>query len=124
MRKHNRHEWTAEHVTMLRQWQGQGYSATEISALFAKRGVTYTRSAILGKLHRTGGSNPVLFTYQENQILRKENAALKQQLLELTRKTGDNHVSIQAIRLDGDDPAGEKAAQDGHPRIRATSGKG
>jgi hypothetical protein len=66
----------------------------------------------------------VLFTYQENQILRKENAALKQQLLELTRKTGDNHVSIQAIRLDGDDPAGAKAAQDGHPRLRSKSGKG
>jgi len=66
----------------------------------------------------------LLFTYQENQILRKENAALKQQLLELTRKTGDNNAHIQAIRLDGDDPAGEKAAQDGHPRIRAKSGKG
>jgi hypothetical protein len=28
----------------------------------------------------------ILFTYQENQILRKENAALKQQVLELQRK--------------------------------------
>jgi len=66
----------------------------------------------------------LLFTYQENQILRKENAALKQQVLELQRKTGDNNAHIQAIRLDGDDPAGAKAAQDGHPRIRSKSGKG
>ena len=65
----------------------------------------------------------VLFTYQENQILRKENAALKQQILDLQRKLEENNVHVQDVRLDCDNPAREKAAPDEHASLRRKAGK-
>ena len=65
----------------------------------------------------------VLFTYQENQILRKENAALKQQILDLTRKLEENNVHVQAVRVGGDNPATEKASSDEHASLRRKAGK-
>jgi GcrA cell cycle regulator len=49
-----KHDWTPERVQWLTEWHGKGLSMSQMSAEFGRAGVSFSRNAIIGKIHRLG----------------------------------------------------------------------